>query len=150
MRFMPQSLANVIIHAVFSTKNRSPTIVGEVRPRLHEYVGGILRGMECPPIQVGGVEDHIHVLLRLSRTLTVAQTIEKVKTSSSKWMKGSVPEFAWQNGYGVFSLSQDDLDAAISYVQRQAEHHKVHSFQDEFRTLMREFGLEIDERYVWD
>jgi putative transposase len=147
---MPQSLANVIVHAVFSTKHRSPTIVGEARPRLHEYVGGILRGIDCPPIQVGGVEDHIHILLRLNRTVTIAQTIEKVKTSSSKWMKEFSHEFAWQNGYGVFSLSQSDLDAAITYVQRQAEHHHVLTFQDEFRDLMRQHGLSIDERYVWD
>src|SRR5204863_408672 len=89
---MPQSLANVIVHAVFSTKHRAPTIHGDVKPRLHEYVGGILRSIDCPPIQVGGVEDHIHLLLRLNRTLTIAQTIEKIKTPSSKWMKVHVPD----------------------------------------------------------
>jgi putative transposase len=147
---MPQSLANVIVHAVFSTKHRNPIIAGEIQPRLHEYVGGILRSIDCPPIQIGGIEDHIHILFRMNRTVTIAQTMEKIKTSSSKWMKVHVSDFSWQNGYGIFSLSQSDLGSAIKYVQHQVEHHKIRTFQDEFRELMTEHGLPIDERYVWD
>jgi REP element-mobilizing transposase RayT len=148
---MPQSLDNVLVHLVFSTKNRTAWLTPAVREELAPYLVGVLRNHGCRPLQVGGVEDHVHLLFALTRTKSISQIVEEVKTGSSKWVKTKgVPSFAWQVGYGVFSVSPEDVDAAIKYVRDQESHHKKVSFMDEFRTLMREAGIEIDERYVWD
>jgi len=148
---VPQSLANVVLHLVFSTKHRQPVLNDAICRELHPYLAGTLTNMRCPPIQVGGVEDHVHLLFRLSRTNSIAEVVENVKTGSSKWLKTKgIPDFAWQGGYGVFSVGCTDLDDAVAYVRNQRSHHAKISFQDEFRALMQEAGLEIDERYVWD
>jgi putative transposase len=144
---VPQSLAVILVHLVFSTKCRDPAIVPEVRQDLHKYLGGTLGNMGCPPMQVGGTDDHVHLLFRLSRTLTMAEVVEKVKSSSSKWMG---PTFAWQSGYGAFSVSASDATGVVAYIQNQEEHHRRVTFQDEFRALLAEAGMEFDERYVWD
>ena len=102
------------------------------------------------PIQVGGYDDHVHILFGQSRTVTIAKTVENIKSSSSKWMKSKRPEFAWQLGYAVFSVDHQGTDGVVAYISSQREHHKVVSFQDEFRTLMEEHGIPIDERYVWE
>jgi REP element-mobilizing transposase RayT len=101
---------------------------------------------------MGGVEDHLHLLFQLSRTLTVAQVVEKTKTSTSKWMKErwSVSEFAWQAGYGAFSVSPSDLASTVNYIRNQEAHHAKFSFQDEYRELLRLAGVAWDEQYVWD
>jgi len=148
---MPQSLAIVLVHIVFSTKDRAPRLTADVRASLFPYIGGVLRNVECPLLQIGGVEDHVHLLVRLPRTMTLAQIVEKTKTSTSKWLKTQdLDGFAWQAGYGAFSVGADGADRAIRYIQSQEDHHRKVSFQDELRALMREAGLEIDERYVWD
>jgi REP element-mobilizing transposase RayT len=148
---MPQSLDNVLVHLVFSTKNRTAWLTPAIREELAPYLVGVLRNHGCRPLQVNGVEDHVHLLFALARTKSIAQIVEEVKTGSSKWVKTKgVPSFAWQVGYGVFSVSPEDADAAIAYVREQESHHKKVSFMDEFRALMREAGIEIDERYVWD
>jgi putative transposase len=150
---MPQSLANVLIHLVFSTKNRHPWLREEVRDELHRYLGGVLNNLDCPSVIVGGVDDHVHVLCRFSRTRSIAEVVEALKTSSSKWIKTKGREFAgfhWQSGYGVFSVSPSDAEAVIAYIGRQAEHHRKVSFQDEYRQFLERHKVAYDERYVWD
>ena len=136
---------------VFSTKQRTPWLTTGLREELYGYIVGLLRNQGCVPIQTGGVEDHVHILFGLSRTVTVAQVAEKVKSASSKWIKEKgLVEFSWQAGYGAFSISNGHVNAAVRYIQNQEEHHKSISYQDEFRALMEEAGMVIDERYVWD
>jgi len=149
---MAQSLSNVLVHLVFSTKNRHPWIRAEVRSELHRYLAGVCRKQGCPPLDVGGTGDHVHILFSLSRTLTVSRLDEEVKTSSSKWIKTKGPEyadFAWQGGYGAFSIGQSGVPAARAYIAGQEEHHKKLTFQEEFRAFLRKYGVEFDERYVW-
>jgi putative transposase len=150
---MPQSLSNLLVHLVFSTKHRSPCLTPEVSAELFPYLTGILRNCGCITIQTGGVEDHIHLLFKLSRTLPIAQAVEKLKTSSSKWIKGKwadLTDFGWQGGYGAFSFSPREMDVMVRYVRSQEEHHRKTSFQEEFRKLLQEHGIEFDEKYVWD
>jgi putative transposase len=150
---MPQSLSQIYVHAVFSTKDRRPYLQDiEVQRRLHEYIGGACRELGCPSVRVGGVEDHVHILFRLSRTTEVASIIREIKRESSKWIKEAFPtqsQFAWQSGYGVFSISPSHLDGLTKYISQQADHHARESFQDEFRRLLRMYDIEWDERYVW-
>lgn len=151
MARIPQSLDNVLVNLVFSTKNRTAWLTLELREEVFAYLVGILRDIGCRPIQVGGYEDHVHVLFAMVRTRTIAQVVEEVKTGSSRWMKTKgVPDFAWQSGYAVFSVSPSDVSSVVQYVRNQAEHHKKVSFMAEFRALMKEAEIEIDERYVWD
>jgi REP element-mobilizing transposase RayT len=113
----------------------------------------VLTNGGCPSLQVGGVEDHVHLLFALSRTLTIAEVVDSVKTSSSKWLKTKSPalaEFHWQNGYGAFSVSRSLADEVIEYIRRQEEHHQSRTFQEEFRRLLERHEIEYDERYVWD
>jgi putative transposase len=150
---MPQSLSCVLVHIVFSTKNRTPNIAPEVRAGLHKYLATVARNAGCECYRVGGVADHVHLAIRLSRTITIANLVEELKTSSSKTMKvelARVEDFAWQHGYGAFSISPRDLDALIAYIDNQEAHHRTRTFQDEFRRLLDKYGIEYDERYVWD
>jgi putative transposase len=149
---MPQSLAKILVHLIFSTKNRDPTISLHVRPELHAYVVGILDNLRCPALQVGGTADHIHTLFALGRTLTVAEVVEEAKTGSSKWMKrhAGVESFAWQAGYGAFSVGQSQASAVVRYIQQQEQHHRRISFQDELRQFFQRYDVLHDERYVWD
>ena len=151
---MPQSLARVVLHVVFSTKNREPFLKdADLRKRLHAYMAGVLQRIGCEPILVGGVEDHVHLLGNLSRTVTIAELVEEAKKSPSKWVKDQGPqyrEFFWQSGYGAFSVSQSNVEQVRAFIATQEEHHRKVSFQDEFRALCRKHGVEIDERYVWD
>ena len=151
---MPQSLARVVLHVVFSTKNRVAFLADPaLRPRLYAYMAGVLQNHGCAPILLNGVEDHVHILCNLSRTATLAQLVEDVKTEPSKWLKKEGPsyrDFRWQGGYGAFSVSQSNVEAVRAYIAAQEEHHRKVSFQDEFRALCRKHGLDIDERYVWD
>ncbi|HEX4965794.1 MAG TPA: IS200/IS605 family transposase [Thermoanaerobaculia bacterium] len=150
---MPQSLCRILVHLIFSTKNRAPVLTPEVRTELHPYLAGTLRQVDCPALKVGGVEDHVHLLFGLSRTWTVAQVVEAIKTGSSKWIKTkgtAFTEFHWQAGYGAFSVSQSSVDAVIRYIQDQEEHHRKVTFQEEFRSFLRRYQIAYDERYVWD
>ena len=133
---MPQSLARILVHLIFSTKNREPFLSLDLQAELHPYLSAVLNHDGCPALEVGGVEDHVHLLFGLSRTLTIAQVVENVKTSSSKWVKAkdtSLAHFYWQAGYGAFSVSQSNAAAVIRYIRNQAEHHRRESFQDELR-----------------
>jgi putative transposase len=150
---MPQSLSRVLTHLIFSTKHREPLLALPLRTELHHYLGGILRELECPPLQVGGVEDHVHLFFGLSRTKSIASVVETVKTSSSKWLKtqsSALNGFHWQTGYGVFSSGQSDADRVVKYIQEQEEHHRTMSFQDEYRRFLEKYQVSYDERYVWD
>ena len=152
---MPQSLAKVLVHFVYSTKNRTPWLQSEeIRTELYKYKATILRDkVDSPALIIGGVEDHIHALCLLSRKFAIMDVIEKAKTETTKWMKKQGPEYAefhWQSGYGIFSVSESNCEKVKAYIANQVEHHKKVSFQDEFRTLCRRHGIEIDERYVWD
>ena len=150
---MPQSLSYLLTHIVFSTKDRAPVLDVTVRPALHAYLATVARNVDCECFRVGGVADHVHLAIRLSRTITMAQLIEELKTSSSKWLKTQSPAlaaFAWQRGYGAFSVGPSDLNALLHYIDTQEEHHKTRTFQDEYRAFLKKYGIEYDERYVWD
>jgi putative transposase len=151
---MPQSLAKILVHTVFSTKERRPLLRDQaLRKELHRYLGGILTNLDCQPIIVGGVEDHVHMLCALARTCNAAEMVKETKRGSSLWLKTKGPDwqsFAWQNGYGIFSIGFSQIEAARNYIAGQPEHHRKVSFQDEFRRLLRRYGIEFDERYVWD
>ncbi len=150
---MPQSLSYLLTHIVFSTKDRAPVLDATVRPALHAYLATVARNVECECFRVGGVADHVHLAVRLSRTITMAQLIEELKTSSSKWLKTQSPalaSFAWQRGYGAFSVGPSDLNDLLHYIDTQEEHHKTSTFQDEYRAFLTKYAIEYDERYVWD
>jgi len=146
---MPQSLALVLVHVIFSTKDRTP-FQGDAMRELHAYLATIVRRHDCECYCVGGVADHVHLAIRLSRTMTVAKLVAELKATSSKWMKGHAPAFAWQRGYAAFSVGPSDLPALRKYIDAQEEHHRKHSFQDEFRALLKKYGVEYDEQYMWD
>lgn len=150
---MPQSLSRILIHLVFSTKNRERILSPVIQPELHPYLAGTLDNLECPSLQVGCVEDHVHLLFGLSRTRTVAAVVEAVKTSSSNWIKtkgAAFADFHWQSGYGAFSVSQSDADMVVAYIRNQAQHHRKMTFQDEYRRLLERYHVAFDEQYVWD
>ena len=138
---------------MFSTKNRALFLQDQdLRGRLYAYLAGGLQRCQCEPILINGTPDHLHVLFYLNRTHSIAQLVAEIKSSSAKWLKnqGAVyHEFAWQSGYGVFSVSQSQVGAVHDYVADQEEHHRSRSFQDEFRLLCEKHGLAIDERYAW-
>lgn len=150
---MPQSLSRVLLHCVFGTKGRVPWIDGKIRCELHAYLGGIIRNYGCWPIEIGGVEDHVHILLGLARTLSVAEVVSVLKANSSKWIKSKdqdLQEFQWQAGYAVFSVKPSDLDPLRKYIQNQEEHHRGKSFQDEYREFLFEHGISFQEKYLWE
>lgn len=149
---MPQSLSRVLIHLVFGTKYREPLITPDIHPRLHNYIVGILYNLKSPPLQTGGVADHVHILFTLGRTISLAKLVEEIKKSSSKWMKaeGGVPAFSWQAGYGAFSIGESQVDTVIRYIQKQEEHHSKVSFQKEFIKFLERYKVPYDEKYVWD
>ncbi len=151
---MPQSLDAVYLHAVFSTRGRHPWLAdADLRSKTFAYMGRVSSGLGCTPILVGGVRDHVHVLARLSRTVTIAAWIRELKKTSNQMIRehgGVMKDFAWQAGYGVFAVERHGLQEARGYIEAQEEHHRQLSFQDEFRSLLREHGLEWDEQYVWE
>jgi putative transposase len=150
---MPQSLSYLLVHIVFATKDRAPVLTPAIRPDLYAYLATVVRNLDCECFRVGGVADHIHLAIRISRIITIAEIVEKLKSSSSKWLKTqsqTVPDFAWQNGYGAFSVGPSDLNALLKYIDTQEEHHKKQTFQDEYRAFLNKYGVEFDERYIWD
>ena len=151
---MPQSLAQVLVHLIFSTKHRQPFLQSkESREAMNAYIIGILANLKCPSLIVNCVEDHVHILFSLSRNLAIADVVEEVKKSSSGWIKTQDPscrDFFWQSGYAVFSVSPSNAPRVTLYIENQEEHHKQISFQDELREFFKKHGVEFDERYVWD
>lgn len=151
---MPQSLSNILVHIIFSTKNRYPFLSDkDIRNEMHAYLGGTCNNLDCQVIVVGGTSDHIHILSKLSKNISAAKLIGDIKRESSKWVKtkgGMLQKFAWQNGYGVFSVGKSETDKVRAYILNQAEHHRKKNFQDEFRQFMEAYEIEYDERYSWD
>jgi putative transposase len=150
---MPQSLSKVIIHIIFSTKDREAWLDREVQPRMHAYVATICRELKGEVLRVGGVADHIHIVTTLPRTLSQAAMVETVKKTSSKWIKAldsKYQQFYWQRGYGAFSVSPSQLNSVLQYVETQEEHHRIRSFQEEYREFLAKYGVAFDERCVWD
>jgi REP element-mobilizing transposase RayT len=151
---MPQSLDCIYLHLVFSTMDREPWFLREMLPELHAYLSVTSGKIGAPTLRVGGVSDHVHLLARFPRTVTVAKWVEGVKSNSSKWFKAQSATrdhagFAWQKGYGVFSVSPGHVDAVVAYIVNQEEHHRNVTFQDEYRQLLKKYGMDVDERYVW-
>ena len=149
---MPQSLSKIYIHTVFSTKNREPFLSNdELRDELHAYMGGITKQLDCYPIRVGGVTDHVHLLTTLARTVSVSDLVKEVKRVSSIWLnEKGMSGFKWQAGYASFSVSQSNLDRVDTYVATQMEHHRTASFQDEVRQFLAKHDVSFDELYIWD
>jgi len=151
---MPQSLSNVLLHITFSTKHRRPFLNRpEARDVMTGYLVGTLRNLKCPSLIVGVVEDHVHILCSLARTIAIAKLVEEVKSSSSARIKEEGPSlrsFYWQNGYGAFSVSQSNGASVKRYIDAQEEHHRKMTFQEEYREMLRRHNIEFDERYVWD
>jgi REP element-mobilizing transposase RayT len=150
---MPQSLAQLYLHIVFSTKNHVPFIKHSIRKELFDYIGGILNNIECHPIKIGGVDDHIHILCRLSKKITIIKLLEEIKTSSSKWIKTKGEEYAkfhWQDGYGAFTISPSAVDNIMLYIENQEEHHGHKEFKEEFIELLKSNNTDYDEQYLWD
>jgi putative transposase len=148
---VPQSFAAMYAHIVFSTKNRLPLIRPDWAPRLYDYIGGIIANREGRLLAAGGMPDHLHLLVSLGREWSLAELLRDIKAGSSKWVHDQFSgdrDFAWQNGYGAFSVSASNLDAVDGYIADQPRHHRT-LFQDEFRSLLRKHGLTWDERYIW-
>lgn len=150
---MPQSLALVLVHVIFSTKDRVPFLRREIRSELHAYLATVARNLGCECFLVGGVEDHVHLAIGLSRTLTAAKLVERLKTASSHWIKAKSPDlrhFSWQSGYAMFSVSPQALTDLKAYIADQDAHHHKSSFEDELRRLLTRYEVTFDERYFWD
>jgi REP element-mobilizing transposase RayT len=149
---MPQSLSNIIIHLVFSTKERRALLDDSWRPNLHQYITGILRSYKAPLLRVNSASDHIHIAFQLPRTENTSHLVKEIKVGSSVWIKQNQNEqlFQWQQGYGAFSVSPNHVDGLIKYIDDQQIHHQKISFQDEFRHLLNRYHVDFDERYVWD
>jgi REP element-mobilizing transposase RayT len=150
---MPQSLAQILVHLVFSTKNREAVLGDEIRDELHAYIGGIVENLKGVLLKAGSVEDHIHLLIVHPRTCSPSDLVQEVKTGSSKWLKtkgARYGEFHWQNGFGMFSVSPGHRLAVEEYLENQKEHHRKVTFQEEYRKLLAKYEVSYDERYVWD
>lgn len=150
---MGQSLNKIYVHLVFSTKLRKPLIADPIKEELFSYLGGICKNLECSPIQVGGHQDHVHILCLLSKKITLMKLVEEVKSHSSKWIKTKGSEFGdfyWQNGYGAFSVNPTELEVVRNYIINQEEHHTRKTFQEEFLAFLKKYNVEYDEKYVWD
>lgn len=151
---MSQSLVQVYLHIIFSTKHRQGFLSNHaLRARTHAYMAGICEYLDAPALKIGGVEDHVHLLCRMSKTRTIADLVKDLKRDSSKWVKqqsDSLGAFYWQAGYGAFSVSPTHAEQLMTYIECQEEHHRRESFQDEFRRICRKYDLPLDERYAWD
>jgi REP element-mobilizing transposase RayT len=150
---MSQSLAKNLIHLIYTTKGRERLLADNIRGELHRYTAGVLKKYDSPAILINSVEDHIHLLFSLSRNHALCDVVEQAKKGSSKWLKTKGPayrSFFWQAGYGAFSVSQSNVKQVVRYIERQKEHHRRNSFQEEYREFLKRHEMEYGERYVWD
>jgi REP element-mobilizing transposase RayT len=140
-----------LFHCVFSTKERCKTIVPEIQPRLWAFMGGIARNHEMKALGIGGMEDHVHILLSLPTSLAIAKAMQEIKSASSRWMHEScgMGSFDWQEGYGAFSIGWAQMSATLAYIERQGQHHRTRDFQSEFLAFLKKHRIEYDPRYVW-
>jgi putative transposase len=150
---MPHSYTNLLYHLVFSTKERRPWLDADLRPRLFEYLGGAIRSQGGFAILINGVADHIHILARFRQDKALSEVLRDIKANSSGWIHRTFPtlaSFAWQQGYGAFTVSPSQEDRVRQYIANQEVHHRTVSFQEEFVALLRAHGIEFDERYLWE
>lgn len=151
---MPQSLSRILIHTIFSTKNRETIFTDPAfRAETHAFMGGVMKAIKCFPIQIGGTADHVHILSTLDRSVCVADFVKETKRVSTDWIQQQGhgrTHFHWQAGYGVFSVSESNCDAVVNYIENQEEHHRKTTFKDEFRAFCERHAVDIDEWYVWD
>ncbi len=150
---MPQSLAQIYLHIVFSTKQRYPFIEPNIERQLHAYMADTIKRAGGHSHLINGTSDHVHLLSSLPRTMTVAKYIEDIKRNSSRWIKNKSVEykkFSWQNGYGVFSVSRSRLESVRRYIAGQKEHHQTVTFKDEFLAFLEKYGVQYDPQYLWD
>lgn len=150
---MPQSLAQILVHLVFSTKNREPWLDDDLRNELHGYIGGIVENKKGTLLKSGSVPDHIHLVIAHPRTTAPSGLVQDIKTGSSRWLKtkgAKYVNFHWQSGYGIFSISPSHRAVLEQYIANQAEHHRKVTFQEEYRRLLNRYEMVFDERYVWD
>jgi putative transposase len=149
---MAQTLVNLMVHIIFSTKNREPAITAKIEPELFAYIGGILRNNESRLLDAGGTADHVHLLISQSKNIALSSLMKDVKKDSSSWIKTKGLEFRnfhWQDGYGAFSIGMSDMAAVKQYVSGQKEHHRKRSFKEELIQFLDDYGIEYDERYLW-
>ena len=150
---MAHSYVNILVHYIFSTKNRNKDISLDLQDRLWAYMGGIARENKMKALAIGGIEDHAHALLSLPSTISIAKAIQLVKGGSSKWVHETFPShsnFAWQEGYGAFSIGVSQAENTIAYINNQREHHHIKTFKEEFLAFLKKHDIEYDERYIWD
>lgn len=150
---MGQTLSQMYIHLVFSTRGRTDTIPQSLDRELYAYIAEILKANHSPALRIGGVANHVHILFCLDRSKALSDVVREVKSSSSRWLNGKMGimhPFYWQDGYGAFSISQSHVDAVKHYIDVQKEHHKQKSFKDELRRICSLYGVELNEKYVWD
>lgn len=149
---MPQSLFKILVHVVFSTKNRADLIAPEIEYDLFGYMDGIIENNGSKLIIANGTANHVHLLISLGKKIDIPELIGDIKRDSSKWIKSdkAINNFYWQKGYGAFSIGQSQIEVLINYIERQKEHHAKQNFKDEFRTLLKKYELDFDEKYAWD
>ena len=150
---MSQSLCKIFLHIIFGTKNREPYIDDTICGELCSYLTTVLKNLDCDVIAINAPKNHIHTLCELSKDITIPSLIEKMKTTTSRWIKTKglkFRNFHWQGGYGVFSVSPSLIESAKKYIFNQQEHHRKKTFQDEFRQFLKKYGVKYDEKYVWD
>ena len=144
------SYTNLLYHIVYATKERAPLITNTLKPRLHEYLGGIVNGLGCIPIEINGVSDHVHLLVKLRPTISVSDFLSKLKANSSGWAKRQTKgRFAWQARYGAFTVSESQVDNVRLDIRNQERHHQKFSFEEEFKALLRAHQIEFDEAHLW-
>jgi putative transposase len=150
---MSQSLANIVVHLVFSTKDRRPLLRDEERAELHAYIAGVLKNHDSPLIEINSVRDHVHILFAQSKNHAPSKIVEQIKTASSTWIKtcdSRYSDFAWQSGYGEFSVSPIHVEPVREYIRGQQVHHEQEDFQTEYRRFCEKNCKPLDERYAWD
>lgn len=150
---MPQSYVSLSVHLIFSTRNREPLIATDLQPRLFDYLGGILRSHRCALLAIGGMPDHVHLLVGLDKQIAVSELVRVVKANFSKWVHETFPllrGFAWQSGYGAFSVSASRQPEVVAYIERQAEHHRTMSFQEEFVAFLKRHEVGYEETRIWE
>lgn len=150
---MPGTFSDLLVHIVFSTKNRLPLIDGTLHEDLYQYIGGIIRNHNAVLIEIGGMSDHVHLLVRLKPTHCLSELVREIKSSSSKWVneeKWKLRKFGWQDGYGAFTVSRSQAPRVVKYIQNQRDHHQRQDFKTEFIFLLNKHEVEYDARFLWD
>jgi len=149
---MPHTYSNLWLHLVFGTKDRLPLIASPWRKRLHEYLGGIVRGMDCVAMEINGVADHVHLLVRIKPVQRIDYFLRDLKADSSGWIHREElsQSFSWQRGYAAFTVSESQIVTTRRYIANQEEHHRNRTFEDEFKALLKAHNIEFEDKYLWE